>query len=410
MPKQPEPGRDALVYNPSKVSWAVAETIAMPPSGVVRMALYFIVLLLVGAVAFAHFTKVSVTVAGAGMIRTSAKIIPVRTEAGGKIAVLNVADGKPVKKGEVLIELDGQLDEASSKRAKALISRLDALVKMTDNSEATREAGLLAQEPMRMTLTSLVRERTVLAEATSSLYQALRGLADVGALSAADRSETAQAEAKIAKIKSQGLEGQLQNELADLEATVARANVSMRGRRDQAVQRILSARAALEVQIRAFELSLEEHQRGQRILSPADGILTKVSVNGVGEVINAGQILFEVIPSGGSLVAEVQIQNRDIAQLTIGMPVLLRLDAMPYQDYGVLPGKIAEIPPDATVVREGAPATYQIKVALDRTSLEGPQGRREVILGMTLLVEIQIRRMTLLELLLVEILKLKDLV
>jgi HlyD family secretion protein len=254
----------------------------------------------------------------------------------------------------------------------------------------------------------MVRERSALAEAANGLYQQLRSARDVPELSRADRAERDEAQAKIAKIRKQGLADQLSNELAELERTVTRLNVSMSGRRDQAVHQVLSARSALEVQIRSFEQALELHIRSQRVRSPADGIANKISVSGASELVPQGQTLLEIIPNGGHLVAEVVIANRDIAQLKVGMPVELRIDALPYHDYGTLPAHIAEIPPDASTSQQGGPPSYLVRLTLDRTSLDAGQGPRPVVLGMTLQAEVQIRRRTLLRLAVDEILQLKD--
>ena len=408
MSNEPEPGRDALLYEPSRVSWAVADTVAMPPSTLARTAVYMIVVLIAGTVVFAQLTSIWITVEGSGAIRTSTKVIPVRTEVAGRIATLSVKEGQAVKKGDVLVELEDQVDKDTLERARGLIKRLDALVKGNESNAATTEAGLIAQETMRLNIPSMVRERSSLAEAANAVYQALRGVHDVPELSAADHAERAEAQAKIAKIKKQGLSNELSNELADLQRTVARTGVSMSSRRDQAIQQLTSARSGLEVQIRSFEQALELHMRSQRVLAPSNGIANKVAVSGPSELVPAGQTLLEIIPEGGSLTAEVVIANRDIAQLKVGMPVELRIDALPHHDYGTLPAHIAEIPPDATSNQQGGPPTYLVKLSLDRTTLDAGQGPRPIVLGMTLQAEVQIRRRTLLRLALNEILQLKD--
>jgi multidrug efflux pump subunit AcrA (membrane-fusion protein) len=408
MSNEPEPGRDALVYDPSRVSWAVADTVSMPPSTLARTAVYMIVVLIAGTVVFAYLTSIWITVEGAGAIRSSTKVIPVRTEVAGRIAVLSIKEGQAVKKGQVLVELEDQVNSETLERAHTLIKRLDTIVKGGDSTATMTEAGVIAQEPMRLNIPGMVHERSALAEAANALYQALRGVHDVPELSGADYAERAEAEAKISKIRKQGLASELTNELADLQRTVMRANVSMHGRRDQAIQQLTSARGGLEVQIRSFEQGLEVHIRSQRVVSPSDGIANKVAVSGPSELVPAGQTLLEIIPDGGSLIAEVQIANRDIAQLKAGMPVELRVDALHYHDYGTLPAHIAEIPPDATTGQQGGTPTYLVRLSLDRTSLDAGKGPRPVLLGMTLQAEIQIRRRTLLQLAINEILQLKD--
>jgi HlyD family secretion protein len=181
---------------------------------------------------------------------------------------------------------------------------------------------------------------------------------------------------------------------------VTRLEVSAQGYYAQAGQQLRAARGALAVQIRSFEQSVELHTKSQHVLAPADGVVSNIAVSGPGELLAAGQPLLEIIPDGGDLIAQIKVANRDIAQLHVGMPVELRIDAMPYQDYGTLPGHIIEIPADATVEKavEGTTTSYFVKVALDQLSLAAGGPPRPIILGMTLAAEIQVQRKTLLQL------------
>jgi len=417
MPRPPEPGKEALVYDPSRVSWAVAEAVSMPPSSLARTALYMILLLLAGAIVYAQLTSITETAEGPGAIRTSAKIIPVKAETGGRLKVFNVKDNQRIKKGEVIAELEDQVDASTLESARDINRRLDALNAAAGATKPNLDAAIadadqLAAEIMRLDIQSLVQERAQLAAAANALNKALRGLRDVPALSAADAGEAAEDRAKLAKIRRQGLEHDLSQEIADLQRSIARLDVSMRNRREQAIQELSSARSALSVQIRSFEQSLDAHMKSRTILAPANGIASKVAVSGPTELVAPNQTLLELIPDGSNLIAEVRVANKDIAELKVGMPVQLRLDAMPYQDWGTLPGRIIEIPADATTENNpGAPQAlpvYLVKVELLATSLDAGTGPRPVILGMTLQAEVELRKRTLLELGVRQILQLKE--
>jgi multidrug efflux pump subunit AcrA (membrane-fusion protein) len=415
MPKDAEPGSEALVYDPSRVSWAVAEAVSTPPSSLARSALYMIVFLIAGAIVYAQLTSITITVEGPGTIRTSAKIIPVKAEAAGRLKVFSVTENQPVKKGQVIAELDGQVDATTLAAARDIGKRLDALNELAGAAKpnldkASADAGRLSGEIMRLDIQSLVRERAQLAEAANALNKALRGVRDVPALSAADAGERDADMVKLAKIKRQRLQQDLSQEIADLERSIARSNVAIRNRRDQAGQELSSARAALAVQLRSFEQSLDAHMKTMRVLAPADGIASKVTVSGPTELVTANQTLLDIIPDGSSLIAELRVANKDIAELKVGMPVQLRLDAMPYQDWGTLPGRIIEIPPDATTTDNNPQSqpVYLVKVALDATSLDAGNGPRPVILGMTLQAEVQLRKRTLLDMAIRQILQLKE--
>jgi multidrug resistance efflux pump len=404
-----EPGRDALVYDPSRVSWPVADAVAVPPSGIARGALYLVVIALLSGIIYSHLTETTITVEGKGSIRSSVKIIPVKSEVSGRIAVLGVKDNALVKKGQVIAELEDQVDEPALAATKKLIGRLDSVVKAEVTSASLADAGKAAADIMALPIPSMVRERSGLAATANALYQGMRGMAEVGALAAADAAERDANLAKIGRLKRQGVD--MGKEIADLQRANGRLNVSIRNRYDQASLSLVSARSNLAVQIRSFEQAVANHVKRQRILSPADGIATKVSVSGARELVGTGQTILEIIPIGGKLLAEVEIQNRDISQIAVGLPVDLDLDALPGRDFGVLSGKIESIPADAVIVdksKPGAMPVYLIKVSLDRTTVDAGSGPREVILGMTLSAQVQIRRRTLLELALQQIMQQKE--
>ena len=405
-----DPGREALVYNPSSVSWAVSESVARPPALLSRMVLYSILGVLVAGGVFSYFATVAVTVSGRGIVRTSGKIRPVRAQVTGKVAELLVKNGKRIKKGDALIEMENVISAQELERIQSLLGRLRKVVGSGDSRTAMAEAQVLGQELLRLTGPVLTSERAALTEATSAYERALRQLHDtVPELSRADLTEREMATAKIAKIKKERLETELASDLAELERTVARLNVALRDRREQALRQLATARSTLEVQVNSFAEALRVQVGSLRILSPVDGVVSNLAVSGVGELITSGQTLFEVIPEGGQLIGEIQIANKDIAQLRVGLPVRLKLDAFPYQDYGFVSGSVLELPQDVTRSEKGAPPTYQVLVSLDRTVLDGSHGRGNVLLGMTFDADIQIRRRTLLQMAVVEMLKLKDL-
>jgi membrane fusion protein, hemolysin D len=52
------------------------------------------------------------------------------------------------------------------------------------------------------------------------------------------------------------------------------------------------------------------------------------------------------VPSDAPLVFEVQIDTRDVARLRIGDPVTIKLEALPWQQFGLAYGKLTALTPD----------------------------------------------------------------
>jgi HlyD family secretion protein len=170
--------------------------------------------------------------------------------------------------------------------------------------------------------------------------------------------------------------------------------------RESAVKREeLAARQALkrgEVEAARLELAnLELERREAVLLAPVDGVVTAGEVR-VGDVLEPGKPVLEIAEQEG-FVFEVLVPTEEAADLRLGMPARVKLDAYDCQRYGTLPGRVCYIAPDSTV-DQGVTA-YQVKVALEQAELRRGDLRGPVKLGMAGRAEILTERRSLLSLL-----------
>ena len=87
---------------------------------------------------------------------------------------------------------------------------------------------------------------------------------------------------------------------------------------------------------------------GRTVLaSPVDGIVQKLAVTSIGQVVTTGQELMTVVPSGGSLNIEAFIDNIDIGFVRAGQEVAIKLDAFPFTRYGTIKGRVTRVATDA---------------------------------------------------------------
>ena len=116
------------------------------------------------------------------------------------------------------------------------------------------------------------------------------------------------------------------------------------------------ARAALaneNAQIASEQESLKEaqsaaeesrHMLDQTIITaPMEGIVTGLNVRAPGEVVSQGEQLMQILPAHGDLIVEANVSNAEIGFVHKGETVKLKLDAFPFQDFGILEGKVFEI-------------------------------------------------------------------
>lgn len=123
-------------------------------------------------------------------------------------------------------------------------------------------------------------------------------------------------------------------------------------------------------------------------IAPVDGILTSLKVRNAGEFVSPGQLLATLAPKNAGLGAEITIANKNIGLIQEGMAVKFKLNAFPYQDYGVLTGRIVQIPQDI----DEKQGDYQVLATLDRSTLRTARGEVPLRYGMIATAEVLTER------------------
>lgn len=174
-----------------------------------------------------------------------------------------------------------------------------------------------------------------------------------------------QAEAKTAQVEAQQQIQQLQVEMTKLKAKIAD---------DENL--LSSAKAKLN----------------QRYLyAPVDGIVSSLNISNIGEVVQTGQTLAEIAPKTAPLVISASLPNQEAGFVKIGMPAQVKLDAYPYQNYGIINGKVTSISPDSKQDKQLG-SVYQVEVSLDRHSITANKQTIQFKSGQAATVEIITRR------------------
>lgn len=89
-------------------------------------------------------------------------------------------------------------------------------------------------------------------------------------------------------------------------------------------------------QIKSLELQLQ-----QRVVrSPIDGTIFELPVKKPGSVVQTGQMLAQIAPKGATLILKAQMPSQQSGFVKVGMPVKIKFDAYPFQEYGVTQGRV----------------------------------------------------------------------
>ena len=101
---------------------------------------------------------------------------------------------------------------------------------------------------------------------------------------------------------------------------------------------------AVEVKIK----HLAEARERTVLKAPTDGTVTALAMKHGGSVLGPDSPAAVILPDNVPLRARVKIQNASMRRLKHGMPVRIRFDAFPHQDYGFMLGRLLRIEPDAS--------------------------------------------------------------
>jgi hemolysin D len=153
--------------------------------------------------------------------------------------------------------------------------------------------------------------------------------------------------------------------------------------------------ARLQSEIATAELALQH----TTITAPVAGTITTLDVKSTGAVLQAGQVIATISPRGARLLVEAHMQNKDIAFIEKGLPAKLKIDAFPFQDYGIVDGTVIEVSPDAQTDKDSN-SFYKVMIAPRQTEINAKGKSMPLRPGLALTAEVVTERKSILSLIL----------
>lgn len=157
------------------------------------------------------------------------------------------------------------------------------------------------------------------------------------------------------------------------------------------------------------ELSKQNYRSGLlELRAPAAGTVKDLASYTPGAVVQPGMALVNIVPRGEPLLAEVAMKNEDAGFVAPGQAVKVKLQAYPFQKYGMAIGHVDLVSADSSVndpqraaAMGQSPQSYKVLVRLDRQELRAPSGETlKLAPGMVVTAEIHQGRRSVLEYLL----------
>ena len=141
------------------------------------------------------------------------------------------------------------------------------------------------------------------------------------------------------------------------------------------------------------ELIKNELERSNLFVkSPVDGVVLNLPTVTVGSLINKGDPIVTLVRSGLPLVLEIDVDPKDASDLYNGNPVSVKIDALPFQQFGDLAGTLIYISDDTVEesLQGESGAYYRGRVNVEDSELMGLPEEFDLTPGMLATADLKV--------------------
>ncbi|NJR73737.1 MAG: HlyD family efflux transporter periplasmic adaptor subunit [Scytonema sp. CRU_2_7] len=261
-----------------------------------------------------------VAVAHGKLIPGEQDVQPVRSPSSGKIKYINeikVKEGQPVQKGDILVRLDS---ESSQVNIESLNQQAQSIQQDMESQGRAADAKLREAE---IELSGL-QSQLVLAQAKAKRLERAFGAIPLETI----RDAQQQVSELVIRItaKKQNIQQIQQNNRSEM-------------------SRLLEKFQSVKGQLKQAELQ----NKNQMITAPISGIVYNIKVNPSQGTVQSGEELLSILPEGKEPLLEVDLPNQYRGFVDEKMNAKVKIDAFPYQEYGVIEGTVISVSPYAVV-------------------------------------------------------------
>ena len=329
---------------------------------------------------------------------------------GGIVESILVADGDRVRRGEVVIELSdvqpaARLNQLRSQlyEARATLARLTAERDGRDevafpedilgSTDPAARSALNGQRSVFESRRKLQEDRLLLlGKRIAESEEEIAGLEGQIAAARTQRALIDEELTEVSGLLAKGLvakprvlalrrrNAEIDGELADFKARIARAQQSILAARLEMSEMLAAAKTSVvdqlgDVQSKVYALgqeivSAEDVLRRTRIVSPIDGVVVDLQLHTLDGVVSPGQRLLDVVPSSDDLVVEASVDPTDIDEVRVGLPARVQLTSLSRRVHLPIEGTVVFVSADRLSDRQSGAPYYRARIELDAASIE----------------------------------------
>ncbi len=367
--------------------------------------------LALGLGGWASTAEISGALIAQGSLVVDSNVKKVQHPTGGVVGEVRAHDGDRVKAGDILIRLDETVTRANlaivTKGLTEFYARKARLGAERDGADAValpKELASRANDPdvqeamaSERKLFDLRRktrngQKDQLAQRVKQLQEQITGL-------------TAQQDAKTKEMELidkelGGVRDLWAKNLVPIQRLTAleREEARLQGERGQLIAAAAEAKGKIvETQLQIIEVdqqftadvakelretdskigeyverkvTAEDQLKRTDIRAPQDGVIFQSTANTVGGVITAGDPVMLIVPEADSLLVEAKVEPRDIDQVQIGQPVVLRFSAFNTRTTPELNGTVVRVGADTSTDQRTGQNYYLVRISMTKEEIE----------------------------------------
>jgi multidrug resistance efflux pump len=293
-------------------------------------------------------------------IELDASTYPVQSPLLGRIVTANLHVGQVVRRGEVLVEIDAAPEALQLRQEQVRAAGIEPELERL-RSELTAEERARAQERLTAGL-SAEEAAGRIREADANARYAESDLARVEMLHR--QNLIAQRDLEKARTDAE----RLRAVVTTLEGAARRVPQEQETRdreRDVRIERLRSQIASLDAQRQTLNVSIErlgyEVER-RRVRAPIDGTVGESAILRTGAVVQEGEKIASIVPSGNLVVAAQFPADAAFGRIRPGQSATLRLEGFPWAEFGSVSAAVARV---AQEIRD---ESVRVELAIDSRS------------------------------------------
>ena len=319
---------------------------------------------------WANFAEIEQRSSTRGIVIAADKTQKIQAPIDGVVDSIMVKEGVKVKKGEVLIVLEKEQNQASLDAAVSKVASLKAKLRRlkaeTHSEDLNYPVGFLQNDYQEFITTQqnlfLLRKKS-LEDETSSLVSALMLKEEEFASNQSLVESGDIGRNKILKID---------REIVDLKGKI----LNIKNKFFQAAQEEMT-KTAEELSIRKEMLTEKKVTLNRsEIISHMDAIVKEIIITTKGAKVRPGDVILELVPLGQELIIEAKLKPTDISFIKKGQRASVKLDTYDFSIYGSFDGKVEYISPDTIIEKtsRGDEYFFKVLISLDHSDLFTKKG------------------------------------